>query len=169
MLAAHGHVGMGKMSDCFHHRSVNSVCTWICHCAHKAELVTDNIFNIISQPGLTMRWEVLDLEAEDLGLSSRPSLTRVLPECSEILMCSSENEGNNPCMLCSLCEISCKRISWGAPHRRCRSSHGIQFYRRCFLSKRRNYAAVSELSISLIFKMWFLRPFAPGTWLPIEY
>ena len=47
---------------------LNAICT---------SRISDNIFTIISQPGLTVRWEGLDLEAGGLGLSSRPSLPRV--------------------------------------------------------------------------------------------
>lgn len=52
MLAAYitwGHAGIGKMSDSFHHRSVNSakhLCTWIQPHADEAELATDAISTI---------------------------------------------------------------------------------------------------------------------------
>lgn len=66
---------------------------------------------IVSQPGLNEVGNA-DLESEDLDLSSKLLLVRLvkggLQEYTQILMCSSENQDNNNCVIWSLCEISCK-------------------------------------------------------------
>lgn len=65
----------------------------------------------------------LDLEAEGQGLSFTLLLTRQgkdrLQECSETLMCSSENDGYNPCVLRSLCAILHNCALWSATDMKC--------------------------------------------------